>query len=49
MEAYYLQGNRKKSYVVVLCLREMAYPLSWNICTFTDDILGFIDIYTWTK
>lgn len=46
MKVYYLEGNRKKFYATDLCLQEMAYPLSWNICSFTDDILASIDTHT---
>lgn len=48
MEVSYLKGNKKRSYTAVLCLREMAYPFSWNTCSFTHDILAAIDTHAYT-
>lgn len=39
LEVFALESNMKTSYIIVLCLREMAYPSYWNICSFIDDIL----------
>lgn len=43
LEVFSMESNMKTPHGIVLCLTEMAYPLSWNICSSIDNILPTSD------